>query len=80
MINSNENDTQLVLFLRDLANSIENEQLSPNNIQHVSEFFMNYKLCEADSNKSKEDNEEFDDMDIVKFFTLGWWIYRHMKI
>ena len=69
-------DAQLVPFLRELADSIESKQLSPGQLKHVGEFFMNYKF-NKELNEQNND-EEFDDMDIVRFISLGWWIYTQI--
>ena len=69
-------DVQLVPFLREFADSIESKKLPPEKLKHVGEFFMNYKYYEEHDDGRKED--EFDDMDIVRFLTAGWWIYTHI--
>ena len=39
----NDNSTKcLIPFLRNLADSIEQKQLLPRQLQHVGEFFMEY--------------------------------------
>ena len=65
----------LVPFLRNLATSIETNKLSPEQLQNIGEFFISYELAEKKDSDIKED---FDDMDIIKFLTLGWWIYTHI--
>lgn len=72
----NNADTQLIPFLRELANSIEANQLSPNKLKHIGEFYMNYTMQEELSEEKNDEN--FDDMDIIRFLTLGWWIYTHI--
>jgi hypothetical protein len=67
-----KSDLQLVPFLRNLADSIEKEQLLPEQIQKIGEFYMSYKL---NTENSTEDPES---MDVVKFLTLGWYIYTHI--
>lgn len=71
MDNSSE---ELIPFLRGLADSIENNNLLPTQLQHIGEFFMSYKFQEDNQNVYKD--EEFDTNDVVKFLTLGWYIYR----
>ena len=72
-------DDQLVPFLRDLADSIESSQLTGEQLRRVGEFFMSYKLQEEISNDKDYHSAEYDDMDIIKFITLGWWIYQHIS-
>lgn len=74
MSNITENNRQLVPFLRDLADSIESDKLSPKQLQLIGEFFMSYKLSEEKDIQTEEDN--FDSTDVTKFITLGWYIYR----
>ena len=73
MSNLSENDRQLIPFLRNLADSIESEKLLPEQIQHIGEFFMAYKFSEQ---TQITETEDFDSMDIVKFITLGWYVYK----
>lgn len=58
---------QLIPFLRELANSIENNELLSNQLQCIGEFFMKYKFI--DNLKSS------DKLDMMKFLVLGWFIY-----
>lgn len=69
----NNADEQLAPFLRQLADSIENNQLSSDQIQQIGEFFMSYKI----RNQSEENNSEINDQsEFIKFLTLGMYIYR----
>jgi len=69
----NNSDEQLAQFLRQLADSIDNNELSSEQIQQIGEFFMSYKI----SNQSEENNSEINDpSDFIKFLTLGMYIYR----
>jgi len=69
----NNADEQLAPFLRQLADSIENNQLSSDQIQQIGEFFMSYKI----RNQSEENNSEINDpSEFIKFLTLGMYIYR----
>jgi hypothetical protein len=66
-------DLQLVPFLRNLADSIEKKELLPDQLQKIGEFYMSYKLG---TNEDSEDSE--DSIDVVKFLTLGWYMYTHI--
>ena len=68
-----KSDLQLVPFLRNLADSIEKEQLLPEQIQKIGEFYMSYKLTTEDSEGVAPES-----MDVVKFLTLGWYMYTHI--
>lgn len=80
-----ESGDRLIPFLRGLADSIENRQLIPTQLQSIGEFFMSYKFQEqaekdsyASENQASQDNTESNDFsseDLVKFVCLGWYIY-----
>lgn len=77
MSNITEIDNKLVPFLRDLADSIEKNKLSPEKLRCISDFFMSYKLLETEDVKNvNTDEDDFDSMDVIKFITLGWYIYK----
>jgi hypothetical protein len=67
-----KSNLQLVPFLRNLADSIEKEQLLPEQIQKIGEFYMSYKL------NTENSTEDPEGMDVVKFLTLGWYMYTHI--
>lgn len=70
-------DAQLIPFLRELANSIESNKLSQEQLKHCGEFFMSYKFHEESSKQSEtDDDEDFSDMDVIRFISLGWYMYR----
>ena len=65
-------EKHLILFLRTLADSIETNTLQSEQLQKVGEFFMSYKMSQ---NENQNTYEEFDTMDVIKFITMGWYIY-----
>jgi hypothetical protein len=69
----NDLDAQMVIFLRGLADSIENKSLDVKKLQQVGEFFMSFLFQEQ---LEKPDNEE---KEFLKFLVLGWWIYTHIE-
>ena len=73
---NNNSSAELIPFLRGLADSIENNNLLPTQLQHIGEFFMSYKFQENNNQNEDDEDEEFDSNDVVKFLTLGWYIYR----
>jgi len=76
----NNSDTQLITFLRQLADSIESEQIHQEQLKRIGEFYMSYIFQEELVNNNKDNsNKEFEDMDVIKFITLGWWIYNHLN-
>lgn len=76
-VNTNPN-TRLIPFLRSLADSIEKQQLAPRQIESIGEFFMDYQFTEQavrDMDTSSSPPQQFNNQDLLKFVTLGWYIY-----
>jgi hypothetical protein len=48
--------------------------LLPEQVQKIGEFYMSYEKEIYDSG----DNSTEDSMDVVKFLTLGWYMYTHL--
>ena len=67
------NDKELIPFLRNLANSIESKNLTNQQLERISEFFMSYQFKEDISNE-----DEYSPEELVKFLFLGWYIYSHI--
>jgi len=75
---NNDSDAKLIPFLRDLANSIERQQLLPKQTQIIGEFFMSYQFQEQairDNDNSTPPPSQFSHDDLLKFLTLGWYVY-----
>jgi len=80
MESSKDTDVSLITFLRKLANSIENRQLLPIQLQKVGEFFMTYQFQEQaiqdkDESCNQTSTNEFSKDELLKFIVLGWYIY-----
>jgi hypothetical protein len=78
MENSNDPDARLIPFLRNLADSIEQRQLLPRQLQSIGEFFMAYQFQEQairDNDDSSPPPREFSQEELLKFIVLGWYIY-----
>lgn len=74
-----DRDERLIPFLRDLATSIEENQLEPQQLQRIGEFFMAYQFQEQavqDMDNSETPGLEFSQEDLLKFLTLGWYVYQ----
>lgn len=69
-------DQELIQFLRNIADSIENDEIEPQDKQRVGEFFMEYNFKNTLTNINSSDIEE---KDIIKFLVLGWYIYCVLK-
>ena len=73
-------DEKMISFLRNLATSIEEKKLLPQQLQRIGEFFMAYKFQEqaiADGNNTTTDETDYEinEEDFMKFLILGWYIY-----
>ena len=74
-----QSDTQITLFLRSLSDSIESNQLGPQQLERVSDFFMSYQFQEQaikDRDNSMPKVVLFKQQDLVQFLTMGWYIYQ----
>jgi hypothetical protein len=65
-------DQEITVFLRDIANSIENDSIEPCDKQRVGEFYMQYKFKNMINDINSSD---IDEKDMIKFLVLGWYIY-----
>jgi len=65
-----ENTQKLVPFLRELATSIETDSLDNYQLKSVSEFFMAWNF--------QKDKGEYSSEELIKFLSLGWYIYTHL--
>ena len=78
-LNNVNKGEELIPFLRTLADSIEQETILPEQLRSISTFFMSYKFQEQEI---KDDNGapdlasgEYDEQELIKFISLGWYIY-----
>lgn len=79
MENPNNSDTVLILFLRNLADSVERQQLLPIQLKSIGEFFMSYQFQEQairdNDTTSNQPTHQFSHKEMLKFITLGWFCY-----
>ena len=72
-------DANLIIFLRNLADSIEKGNLLPKQLQRIGEFFMAYQFQEQaikDRDVTGENIEQqFSKTELIKFIVMGWHIY-----
>lgn len=80
----NGSSMRLVSFLRNLADSIEQNKILPRQLQNVGEFFMKYQY-EEESIKDDEGTSvpfgstgDFDIEEMIKFLIMGYYIYCHI--
>ncbi len=67
-----KNNQDLVLFLRELASSIEQDKMNEKQLQVTCEFKIKYKFYE-------EKGDEEDAEETLKYLFLGWYIYKNMN-
>ena len=75
----NNVNIQLIPFLRDLADSIETQKLAPQQIESIGDFFMSYQFQQQaikDCDNSNPPTPQFSQEELVKFISLGWYVYQ----
>lgn len=70
----------LIMFLRNLADSVEQKVLKKQQLQSIQEFFMSYQFQEQASKDldNSSINTEFSEKELIKFISLGWYIYQRL--
>lgn len=62
----------LKLFLNEMSDKLEKEQVSQEELQTLGEFYM---LCKFKKEYNSLKDEELDEKDMIKFLVLGWYFY-----
>lgn len=78
MDNTNDSDTKLVLFLRNLADSIDKKELIPRQLHSIGEFFMKYQFQQQAilaNDNSKIEPSSTCSYEFFKFIIFGWYVY-----
>ena len=77
-----DNETKLIPFLRELANSVEANQLNNDQIENIGDFFMSYQFQE----QARKDGDETippviqdSNSELVKFVAMGWYVYQVLR-
>ena len=81
-MDTSDPDTRLALFLRDLADKIDNKNISPRRLQNVGEFYMAYQFQEQarrDMHEPLRNRSEFTQEELIKFIICGWYIYHLLE-
>ena len=68
----NQNNVDLISFLRTLADSMEAKTLEDRKIQLVGEFYMKFKFHDFSTDNTVE---KLNKEDLKTFIFLGWFIY-----
>jgi hypothetical protein len=78
MEDSDDAREKLIPFLRNLADTLETQDLPPKLLESIGDFFMSYQFQEQavkDSDESKI-QPKFNKEELIKFFTFGWYVYQ----
>ena len=66
-----EQKINIVQFLRELADSMETNKLSSDQITHIGEFYMEY-IWRSRNNEHRTISTD----KALRYLTLGWYIYE----
>lgn len=69
----------LVSFLRKLADAIESNEVVPQQLQWIGDFFMSYKFQEQalkDCQTDEKTPPSPSPQELTKFLFMGWYIYQ----
>lgn len=72
-----EHRQKLGNFLRKIADEIDNEKMSNQNLDKIKEFYTDYSLNNY-SLDSKFEISEYNENELMKFFTAGWFFYNNI--
>ena len=75
MSSTEENNNKIIDFLREVANSIEQQEVDENTLQSAGEFFMKNLFTK----EIEKVDFTLEEKDILKFLTMGWYIYTIYK-
>ena len=64
---------ELLIFLKQLINNIENGSIKDDKLQMITEFRNKYLFNNADN------NNDLSEADVLKYLYLGWYIYSNLK-
>ena len=64
-------NNELISFLTDMKEKLQNEQISDDELEIMGEFYM---LCKF-KQEFTQMKAEVDEKDLVKFLMLGWYFY-----
>jgi hypothetical protein len=67
-----KNKIRIIEFLEEIKTSVEKDELPEPLLQQVGEFYVKYLFTKT---VSESENIELDKDDILKFISLGWFIY-----
>jgi hypothetical protein len=70
---NSETKQNLILFFKNLADDIENDNLNEKQLRSSGEFCISYSIQnEIDSDQ----NIDMSEKDLIKFLFLGWYMYN----
>lgn len=67
-------DTKIPVFLREVADLLDEDKLPETYKRIVSEFYMKYKFFDT----CLKTDVETEDQQLLKFLSLGWYIHTQL--
>ena len=78
-------DQSLLTFFKNLTCSLERGELCQRQLSTLGEFFMAYQFQEqvhkdnqTDSEETQKDREDYTRSEMIKFLSLGWYVYQFL--
>jgi len=68
---------EFVDFLDEIKEKINSDELSDEKLELIFQFYIFYKFNSREEQLTSENN--YSEKDIIKFLTLGWWIYHNIE-
>lgn len=66
------NDINIISFLEKLISDIKNKKIPENKLAKISELYINFDF-------EDKYTDTYSDKDLLKFTTLGWYIYTNQN-
>lgn len=68
---------EFINFLDEIKEKINSNELSDEKLELIFQFYIFYKFNSHEEQMTSENN--YSEKDIIKFLTLGWWIYHNIE-
>jgi hypothetical protein len=65
------NSDILILFLRNLANLVEQNKITRQQVQLLSDLCINYKFLNQ--------SDKYSENELMSFFSIGWYVSTMLK-
>lgn len=64
-------EEDLINFMETVIDKLKNKTLTEIELKHVSEFYIAFKFIDI--------KNELSDQELIKFLSLGWYIYKNIS-